>query len=200
MRARILCWLGTALSDDRQFERAEEVLIEAVQQLEQRNDPLRVDAIFSLTVALFALGHDWEPALKAARRAANTLPPSRQAVRNLATLAMAELIGQNPQSLRNAVALADRAIQIAADHGTGGDAFAHFVRGRALLSLGDGRGMDELESRLDDALQQESGTWAVAARMWFAGALHHWRGPAAELKVRQEAMTLADNRGLQLYR
>ena len=200
VRARILCWLGTALSDDRQFERAEQVLIEAVQQLEHRNDPLRVDAIFSLTVALFALGHDWEPALKAARRAANTLPPSRQAVRNLATLAMAELIGQNPQSLRNAVALADRAIQIAADHGTGGDAFAHIVRGRALLSLGDGRGMDELESRLDDALQQESGTWAVAARMWFAGALHHWRGPAAELKVRQEAMTLADNRGLQLYR
>lgn len=198
MRARILCWHGTALCDGRQFEQAEQVLTEAVQQLERVNDPLRVDAIMALTVAVFALGHDWAPAISAALRAAGTLPPSREAARNLGTLAMSELVGQNPRSLQDAIGLADRAIAIAAGHGTGGDALAHVVRGRARVSLGDGGGMEELESWLDDVQRYESGTMAVAARNFFAGALHHWRGPAAELKVRQEIEVLAASRGLQV--
>jgi DNA-binding SARP family transcriptional activator/class 3 adenylate cyclase/tetratricopeptide (TPR) repeat protein len=197
LRARILGWYGAALFDDRQFGRAEQVLTEAVQQLERLNDPLRVDAIMFLFATLFALGHDFGPATSAALRAAETLPPSRAAVRNLATLAMAELVGQSQQSLRNAIGFADRAIRIAADHGTAGDAFAHVVRGRARLSLGDGEGMDELEAGLDDVLRYETGTFTVATRMWFAGALHHWRGPAAELKARQELEALAASRGLE---
>jgi DNA-binding SARP family transcriptional activator/tetratricopeptide (TPR) repeat protein len=196
LRARILCWYGAALSDDRQFERAEQVLSEAVQQLERRNDALRVDAIQFLFATLFALGHDWELALEPARRAAGTLPPSRAAVRNLTTLAMAELILQTRQSLRKAIGFADQAIRIAADHGTGGDAMARVVRGRARLSLGDGRGLEELESGLDEVLLYESGTLAIGVRMWFAGAMHHWRGPAAELKARQDLKALADSRGL----
>jgi DNA-binding SARP family transcriptional activator/tetratricopeptide (TPR) repeat protein len=197
MRARILCWHGTALCDDRQFEQAEQVLTEAVQQLERVNDPLRVDAIMALTVAKFALGHDWAPTGRAALRAAGTLPPSREAARNLGTLAMYELVGQNPRSFQNAIGLADRAIAIAAGHGSGGDALAHIVRGRARVSLGDGGGMEELESGLDDAQRYESGLMVVAARNFFAGALHHWRGPAAELKARQEIEVLAASRGLQ---
>ena len=197
LRARILCWYGAALFDDREFARAEQVLAEAVEQLERLNDPLRVDAIMFLSGTLFALGHDFGPATSAALRAADTLPPSRAAVRNLATLAMNELVGQTRQSLRNAIGFADRAIQIAADHGTAGDAFAHVVRGRARLSLGDGGGMDELESGLGDVLRYESGTITIVTRMWFAGALHHWRGPAAELKARQDLEALADSRGLQ---
>jgi class 3 adenylate cyclase/tetratricopeptide (TPR) repeat protein len=196
-RARILCWYGTALSDDRQFARAEQALTEAVQQLERLNDPLRVDAIFFLFNALFALGRDLAPAVNAALRAADTLAPSREAARNLATLATTELIGQTQQSLQRAIDFADRAIQIAAGHGTGGDALAHVVRGRARLSLGDGEGMAELEAGLDDVLRYESGTMAVGVRMWFAGALHHWRGPAAELTARQELEALAASRGLQ---
>jgi DNA-binding SARP family transcriptional activator/tetratricopeptide (TPR) repeat protein len=197
MRARILCWHGTALCDDRQFERAEQVLTEAVRQLERVNDPMRVNAIMALTVAVFALGHDWAPTVRAALRAADTLPPSRDAARNLGTLAMSELAGQNPRSLRNAIGLADRAIAMAAAHGTGGDALAHVVRGRARVSLGDGAGMEELESWLGDVQRYESGTMAVAARNFFAGALHHWRGPAAELTARQEIAALAASRGLQ---
>jgi DNA-binding SARP family transcriptional activator len=197
LRARILCWYGAALSDDRRFERAEQVLTEAVQRLEQVNDPLRVDAILFLANTLFALGHDWEPAITAAQRAADTLPPSREAARNLSTLAMGELVGQTPQSLRNAIGFADRAIAIAAGHGTGGDALAHVVRGRARASLGDGGGMEELESLLDDVLRYESGIMAMGARNFFAGALHHWRGPAAELQARQETDALAASRGLQ---
>jgi DNA-binding SARP family transcriptional activator/tetratricopeptide (TPR) repeat protein len=199
LHARIMCWYGAALSDDRQFERAEQVLTEAVQQLERVNDPLRVDAILFLTVAVFALGHDWAPAVSAAQRAAGTLPPSREAARNLGTLAMSELVGQTSQSLRKAIALADQAIAIAAGHGgTGGDALAHVVRGRARVSLGDGGGMEELESGLDDVQRYESGSMAVTARNFFAGALHHWRGPAAELKARQEIEALAASRGLQV--
>jgi class 3 adenylate cyclase/tetratricopeptide (TPR) repeat protein len=197
LHARILCWYGAALFDDRQFERAEQVLSEAVQQLERLNDPLRVDAIMFLASTLFALGRDLGPAVKAGLRAADSLPPSREAARNLGSLAMLELIGQTPRSLRNAIGFADRAIRIAADHGTGGDALAHVVRGRARLSLGDGGGMDELESWLEEVLRYESGTMAMGARMWFAGAQHHWRGPAAELKARQELEALADSRGLQ---
>jgi tetratricopeptide (TPR) repeat protein len=198
LHARILCWYGAALSDDRQFTRAEQVLTQAVQQLERLNDPLRVDAILFLTNALFARGNDWGPAITAAQRAADTLPPSREAIRNLATLAMTELVGQNPQSLRNAIALADRAIQIAAEHGTGGDAMSHVVRGRARAGLGDGGGMDELESWMDDVKRYESGSMAVAVRNFYAGGLHHWRGPAAELKARRETDALAASRGLQV--
>jgi DNA-binding SARP family transcriptional activator/class 3 adenylate cyclase len=198
LHARIMCWYGTALCDDRQFERAEQVLTEAIQQLERLNDPLRVDAILSLTVAVFALGHDWGPAVSAAQRAADTLPPSREAARNLGTLAMSELVGQTPRSLRKAIARADQAIAIAAEHGTGGDALAHVVRGRALASLGDGGGMVELESGLDDVQRYEPGSMAVAARNFFAGALHHWRGPAAELNAREEIEALAASRGLQV--
>src|SRR5215469_3729333 len=186
LHARIMCWYGTALCDDRQFEPAEQALTEAVEQLERLNDPLRVDAILFWTVAAFALGHDWGPAIIAAQRAAGTLPPSRDAARNLGTLAMSELVGQTPRSLRNAIAFADHAIAIAAGHGTGGDELAHVVRGRARASLGDGGGMVELESSLDDVKRYESGTMAIAVRNFYAGALHHWRGPAAELKARQE--------------
>ena len=198
LRARIMCWYGTALCDDRQFERAEQVLTEAIQQLERLNDPLRVDAILFLTVAVFALGRDWGPAVSAAQRAADTLPPSREAARNLGTLAMSELAGQTPRSLRNAIVLADQAIGMAAEHGTGGDALAHVVRGRARASLGDGGGMMELESALDDVKRYESGTMAIAMRNFYAGALHHWRGPDAELKARQETDALAASRGLQV--
>ena len=197
LRARILCWYGAALSDDRQFERAAPILTEAVELLERLSDPLRVDAILFLANALFALGRSLQPAVKAALRATETLPPSRQAVRNLATLAMTELFAQSQRSLRKAIGFADRAIRIATDHGTGGDALAHVVRGRARLSLGDGGGMEELEAGLDDVLRYESGTAAVATRMWLAGGLHHWRGPAAELTARQELETLAASRGLQ---
>jgi hypothetical protein len=104
---------------------------------------------------------------------------------------------QSSRSLRNAIAFADRAIALAASHGTGVDALAHVVRGRARLSLGDGGGMDELEPGLDEVLRYESGSFAIAARMWFADALHHWRGPAAERKARQELEVLAESRGLQ---
>ena len=196
--ARILCWYGAALSDARQFERAEKVLTEAVQRLEHLNDPLRVDAILFLTLAIFALGHDWGPAIAAAQRAADTLPPSREAARNLSTLAMWELAGQNPRSLQEAVRIAERAIAMAAACGNGGDALAHIVRGRARASLGDGAGMDELESSLDDVLRYESGTSAMGARNFYAGALHHWRGPAAELRARQDTDALAASRGLQV--
>jgi hypothetical protein len=57
--------------------------------------------------------------------------------------------------------------------------------------------MEELESWLDDALRYESGSMAMGARNFFAGALHHWRGPAAEMKARQETDALAASRGLQ---
>src|SRR5215469_4857896 len=198
LHARILCWYGATLCDDRQFERAEPVLIQATRQLETLNDPLRVDAIKSLYATLFSLGHDHGPAKNAALRAADTLPPSREAVRNLTTLAMSELVGQTTQSLRKAIGWADRAIAIADSHQTGGDAFARVVRGRARLSLGESGGMDELESGLDDVQRYEPGMFAVGARMWYAGALHHWRGPAAELNARQELEALAGSRGLHV--
>ena len=197
LRARILCWYGTALSDARQFERAESVLTAAVQLLERLDDPLRVDAIMFQLLVFFALGRDWGPGVKAALRAAEALPPSREAARILSALAMTELIGQSSGSLRNAISFADRAIAMAASHGTGGDALARVVRGRARLSLGDGGGMDELEPGLDEVLRYESGSLAIGARMWFAGALHHWRGPTAERKARQELEVLAESRGLQ---
>src|SRR5258708_27581789 len=34
--------------------------------------------------------------------------------------------------------------------------------------------------------------------MWYAGALHHWQGPAADLKARQDLEAVAASRGLQV--
>jgi hypothetical protein len=62
--------------------------------------------------------------------------------------------------------------------------------------LGDGDGLAELEAALHDVLRQESGTLALGTRQWLAGALHHWRGPAAELAARRELEAMAAERGL----
>jgi DNA-binding SARP family transcriptional activator len=196
-QSHVRFWLGATLHDDRQFEQAADELAHALAVLEPANDPLRVDASLYLLATLFALGRDWAPALEACRRAAGELPPSAAAVRNLAALAMADLMTQTQESLASAVEQADRALTMAEEHHTGGAGLALVVRGRARLSLGDGAGMPELRQGLDDVLRHEPAAIAIGTRQWLAGALHHWAGPAAELAERIELERIAATRGLQ---
>lgn len=196
-RGHIRYWLGATLHDDRQFERAADELTESLAVLEDAHDPLRVDTAVYLLATLFALGRDWAPALDACRRAAAELPPSTAAVRNLAALAMADMMMQTQESLGSAIEKADRALTMADDHGVGGAGLALVVRGRARLSLGDGLGMAELRQGLDDVLRHEPAAIAIGARQWLAGALHHWSGPSAELAERLELAQIAAARGLQ---
>jgi hypothetical protein len=119
-------------------------------------------------------------------------------VRNLGTLATLRLMEQTTESLRAAIAICDEALALAQTHSTGGDALARVVRARARLSLGDGDALDDLESALDEVVETESGTIALGARQWHAGAMHHWRGPAAERASRDALALLVANRGLQL--
>jgi len=53
---------------------------------------------------------------------------------------------------------------------------------------------------LADISFYETGTINVGARQWWAGALHHWRGPAAEWQARQEIETIVEARGLYVVR
>ena len=197
LRIRIRYWLGAALHDNRQFASAADELTTALDALLAEGDPLAVDALLFLAATLFNLGRPFEPVEKAARSLVHTLPPSDAAVRNLATLAMLRLIAQTQTSLHEAQDLAGQAIAMADQYGCGGDALAHVIRGRARLSLGDGDGLQELESGLDEVLRQESGAIALGTRQWLAGALHHWRGPAAELTARRELEQMARERGLE---
>jgi hypothetical protein len=113
---------------------------------------------------------------------------------------MVQLMGQTLESMRAAIATADRAIAMADELGCGGDGFAHVIRGRARVGLGDETGLDELEAWLTDISFHETGTINVGARQWWAGALHHWRGPAAEWQARQEIETIVEARGLYVVR
>jgi hypothetical protein len=119
-------------------------------------------------------------------------------VRALGMRAMMHVVGQTRTSLAAAVSTAERAIEMAAELGTGGDHIAHVVRGRAQLGLGDGDGLDELEEWLDQVLTHESATLGLGCRQWLAGALHHWRGPGAEWQARKDLEALAQERGLQV--
>ncbi len=76
--------------------------------------------------------------------------------------------------------------------------WSYVVRGRARLGLGDGGGVAELEEWLEQVVLHESATTALGCRQWLAGALHHWRGPAAEWHARQDLEALAQARGLQV--
>lgn len=197
LQARILTWYGAVLFDDRQFENAIAALERALPTLERANDPLCVDLAFFLLNAQFSLGIDLDSAIAALARAVDVLPAGLPVVRSLSMLAMAQMVAQTQDSLRAAIATADRAISMAFDTGVRQTGLAHVVRGRARLGLGDERGMAELENALPDLTRYESGTLAIGARQWLAGALHHWRGPAAEWAARQELEALAAARGLQ---
>ncbi len=194
--ARALLWYGAALADHREFDQAEGILADALERFEAAADPLRVHATMFLLSCRFAQGHELASTEAAIERARHQLPPSEQAVRNLGVLAMLRLMEQTTESLNTAIAICDEAIALADRHDTGGDALAHVVRGRARLSLGDGGGLEELERALDHAGRTESGTVAVGTRQWHAGAMHHWRGPAAERAARDALEALAEKRGM----
>ena len=198
--AHALMWHAASLLDDRQFVVGEEEMGAAFRLLEELDDPLRVDASMLWFNFLFTMGRPFEPALAAIERAISTLPPSRALVRALSTRGMVQLMGQTPESMRAAIVTADDAIAMASALGCGGDAFSHVIRGRARVGLGDETGLDELEHYLGDLSFYETGTINVGARQWWAGALHHWRGPVAEWQAREELETVVEARGLFVVR
>jgi DNA-binding SARP family transcriptional activator/tetratricopeptide (TPR) repeat protein len=195
--ARAQMWFGAALADSREFARAEEYVTEALDRLERANDPMRVDAALFLLTCRFTQGRDLAPVYAAIGRARAELPPSRAAVRNLGTLSALRLMEQTTESLQMAIEVSTEAIELARAHGTGGDGIARVVRGRARLSLGDADGLEELENALEEVVLTESGTHAFGTRQWHAGAMHHWRGPAAERASRDALEALAAKRGLR---
>jgi tetratricopeptide (TPR) repeat protein len=195
--ARAVMWFGGALLEDRQYERAERALSDALKRLEDTHDPLLVEAILFLITCRFIQGKDLGFADAAIDRARAILPASRPAIRILSTSGVLRLMEQTTESLHAAITIADEAIALAATYRTGGDALAHVVRGRARLSLGDEDGLRELEDALDEVSRTEPGTIAMGTRQWHAGAMHHWRGPAAERASRDALEALAERRGMQ---
>jgi len=194
--ARARLWLGAALSDDRQFEASLEHVEKALDLLEDYGDPLAVDAAFWHIMCSFSLGRTLSFGERALERIVGNLARSEVLVRAKTMLAMTSVLGQTESDLMKAVAYAAEAISLADELQGIQPAIAHVIHGRAALGLGDETGLSELVEWLDLVSAQESGSIAVGARQWLAGAQHHWVGPAAEWETRVVITEMAQARGL----
>ncbi|MFN8158838.1 MAG: BTAD domain-containing putative transcriptional regulator [Candidatus Nanopelagicales bacterium] len=194
--ARALVRLAGVEFDAREFGRSMELIQEAMPRLEGVDEDLVVDGLLYWLIALFSTGEPFAPALGTIERGLSRMSPSRPLVRLLGWEAMVHLVAQTPESMARARDISAQAIAMADEIDCGGAGFPHVIHGRALVSLGDESGLDELERWLDDVERHEPSSAALGAWQWWAGAVHHWRGSLAEWKARERLAYLAESRGL----
>ena len=195
---RIQLLYGTALFDARRFEEAAAILQAVLSACGSTRESLRVDAGMYLLNALFGLGRDLTPAIDAMRAIVADFPPGPEVVQALGVIGMSLVMEQTPTSMRSARETVEPAIAMAADLGIASSAWvAHGVRGRARAALGDADGLEEIAHAIRLAhVRAANYSIAVGLRLWQAGALHHLRGPLAELEARHDVDEFATTRGL----
>jgi DNA-binding SARP family transcriptional activator len=195
--ARSQCLLGQAFFDNGRFEDAAIALQAGLDGLAGTQDPLQLTSLQWQLWTYFALGRDLDAVVARTEALAEEIPGLVETVLAFGALASVSLIQQTPASQREAIRLADRAIELGVRIGcperTG---LARVVRGRARLGLGDADGMAEMDAAQADLERHEMGTYTVAFNIWRAGAEHHWSGPAAELATRRRLGRIAAERGL----
>jgi hypothetical protein len=195
--ARAQCRVGQALFDAGRFTDAAPHLRAGLEGLEDLPDPLRIQTSMWEMWNNFALGRDLDGPAREMARLVEELPRSVDTATGLGALAALSVIQQTQESQRRAIAQADAAMVMAEEVGhPERSGLPRAVRGRARLGLGDPGGLEEMDGALSDLSRWEMGSYQVAFYIWQAGALHHWRGPAAELAARRELETVAERRGL----
>jgi DNA-binding SARP family transcriptional activator len=193
---RVLVELAEALAENRLLEEADAVVQRARLLVDPADGTTRLAMIFLELQLDFALGRHQDPRFIDALLA--DFPAGPVHVRALGVLAVNLVIGQTPESFARAIEVSDTAIAMAAALGDEDIAVLSFAaRGRARLALGDEGGLADM-----DRAQQRGATRlppfvVLGTRQWYAGAAHHWQGPAAELRIRENLEDYARETGLE---
>jgi tetratricopeptide (TPR) repeat protein len=193
-RAHLLVRWADAVSQAGRSREAAEAIDEALPVLRSRDDVMTTARAVQLRSRVSHRIADGRHVALAAE--AVTLleqgPPSPELVAAYTQLASAQVLsGAYPE----AIASADRAIAIAAGTGEPEPARARGYRGYARSFLGDRAGIGEMELAVTQ-LNPAAGRDIIAFRNNLAIARYPVQGPARSLAEFEEAMVLADQRGL----
>ncbi|WP_395692414.1 BTAD domain-containing putative transcriptional regulator [Nocardioides sp.] len=194
--AATLVELGEALAEKRALVEADAAVLRARSLVDARDGATRVAAAF-LTLQLdFAWGRPQDEALLAG--ILQDFPDGPEHISTLGVLAVNLVIGQTPEAFTRALQVSDRAIALAERHGDPDLAVLSFAtRGRARLALGDRRGLADMQRAQERGPGRLPPFVVLGTRQWFAGAAHHWSGPATELRIREELEDYAWRTGME---
>lgn len=194
--AALLVELAEALAEHRHLDEAEAVLQRAHRLVDPADGKTRLALVFLELQLNFALGRQQDPGMLDLLLA--DFPDGLVHVRALGVLAVNLVIKQTAEGFARAIEVSDTAIAMAAALGDEDAAVLSFgTRGRARLALGDEGGLADM----DRAQQRGPATLppfvVLGTRQWYAGAAHHWQGPAAELLIREGLEDYARRTGLE---
>ncbi len=194
--AAVLVALAEALSENRLLDEADEVVRRARTLVDPADGPTRLSATFLALQLDFALGRPQKPDLVDDLLA--DFPTGPIHIQALGVLAVNLVIGQTAESFARAIEVSDRAIAMAGDLGDDDVAVLSFAtRGRARLALGDERGLADMDRAQERGPGRLPPFVVLGTRQWYAGAAHHWSGPAAELRIREELEDYAWRTGME---
>jgi hypothetical protein len=194
--AAVLVALAEALSERRLLTEADEVVRRARTLVDPADGPTRLSTTFLALQLDFALGRPHTPDL--VHELLADFPAGPIHVHALGILAVNLVIRQTADSFARAIEVSDRAIAMAGDLGDDDLAVLSFAtRGRARLALGDERGLADMDRAQERGPGRLPPFVVLGTRQWYAGAAHHWSGPAAELKIREELEDYAWRTGME---
>ena len=192
----LLVELAEALAENRQLHEADEVLVLARRRIDPTDGGTRIRAAFLVLQLDFALGRPHDDALL--DRLLEDFPDGPVQIQTLGVMAVGLVIAQTPESFARALTLSERAVAMAAAHGDEDLALLAFAtRGRSRLGLGDARGLSDMDRAQERGPGRLPPFIVLGTRQWYAGAAHHWAGPAAELEIRESLEAYARRTGLE---
>lgn len=194
--AVVLVPLAEALAENRLLDAADAVVRRARHLVDPADGLTRLAMVFLELQLNFALGRSQDRSLLDELLA--DFPDGPVHVQALGVLAVNLVIGQTPESFARAVEVSDTAIEMAAALGDEDIAVLSFgTRGRARLALGDASGLADMDRAQQRGPERLPPFVVLGTRQWYAGAAHHWQGPAAELRIREELEDYARRTGLE---
>jgi len=194
--AAVLVALAEALSEKRLLEEADQVVRRARSLVDPADGPTRLSTTFLALQLDFALGRPQKPDL--VHDVLADFPTGPIHIQALGVLAVNLVIGQTTESFARAIEVSDSAIAMAGDLGDDDLAVLAFAtRGRARLALGDERGLADMDRAQERGPGRLPPFVVLGTRQWYAGAAHHWSGPAAELRIREELEEYAWRTGME---
>jgi DNA-binding SARP family transcriptional activator len=194
--AAVLVDLAWALSENRLLTEADAVVRRARALVDPSDGPSRISAAFLALQLDFALGRPHAPEIL--HQLLADFPTGPIHIRALGVLAVNMVISQTTESFARALEVSDTAIAMACDLGDEDAAVLSFsTRGRARLALGDERGLADMDRAQERGPGLLPPFVVLGTRQWYAGAAHHWSGPAAELRIREDLEDYAWRTGME---
>ncbi|MCA1682826.1 MAG: zinc-ribbon domain-containing protein, partial [Actinobacteria bacterium] len=197
-RARLLEHWAKAAHQQGRLKEAKGAFEEAAALYREQDELLAAGRALSVLVTtLWALGH---PRRKQTMAEALALLEAQPAGPELA-VAYGELAGVHlvDGAMREAIAVANRALQLAAALGLAEPGRALGFRGTARGSLGEREGLDDLRRALARSLEQGRSRDAAVHHRNLAALLEHYEGPEAAWNASREGVEFCERRGIREF-